>query len=300
MAAEIPFIKLDIDDFLTSPVVQNMSNTAIGIYMLLLMKQWRDESLPNDERQLRMISRSMAFGWDEFAPFLDDVFPVSEDGLRRNPRMAADREQIVKTQEERSKHGQKGAKGRWEKEQKGSAADVPKEPAEPARMPEQCPPMPTDAQTMPVNAHEMPNDAQAMPEQCSSMPGDAKNKEEEYTEGKPSDGDPPLSAFAEVEIVLQKVCEDQGWDPPLPKDVRRHLKADSALRQMVALFGPERSAEIFCFAIREWQGRVSWESVFDKRNLLIQAMSGSSPGPSRDNGRPVSTSESRRRLLGVA
>jgi hypothetical protein len=82
----------------------------------------------------------------------------------------------------------------------------------------------------------------------------------------------PNQAWEEVSQVLSGICDGLGWDPPLDKDIRRHLKPDSALRQLANLFGPPGAVELFLFAHRTWKGKVSWEAVFDKRNILREEM----------------------------
>jgi uncharacterized protein YdaU (DUF1376 family) len=65
-------------DFNTSIAVRSMSLTARGIYRELLDIQWESERLPNAKRLLSVLQATDK-QWEEFAPFLDELFPNGQN-----------------------------------------------------------------------------------------------------------------------------------------------------------------------------------------------------------------------------
>jgi uncharacterized protein YdaU (DUF1376 family) len=126
----LPIWPLDVDKWLGSTTVRLMSVTAEGIYMRLCMAQWADEFLPNDVKKLSKLAKATAKEWKEFDEFLDDVFPLSSDGHRRNPKVAQDRAFVL---EKIAKRRESGALGGAAKAQQtdskkvANATDLPEQ-----------------------------------------------------------------------------------------------------------------------------------------------------------------------------
>lgn len=110
MASELYYMPLYQKDWLSSSTVQQMSVTAEGIYFRLCLYQWEDESLPATAGRLQRLVRATDAEWAAFDEFLDECFPISEDGKRRNPRVASEREQIATKFDTLRENGRKGGR----------------------------------------------------------------------------------------------------------------------------------------------------------------------------------------------
>lgn len=130
-------------DWIASSAVRQMSFTARGIYHELLDVQWEDGSIPEAERAIRAILRCSEKEWSEFAPFVDECFPVDTDGLRRNPHCHEARDERVGAAERmRQKNTENGKKG----------GRPPKSNAEETQTQLKPKQKPTQTQTKPKNA----------------------------------------------------------------------------------------------------------------------------------------------------
>jgi hypothetical protein len=116
MPSPVPYFNFYPSDYLSSPTVACMSVTCEGMYMRLLFFQWQDGSIPDDERKLRGLTKTIGAQndcfWQEFAEHLDEVFPLCEDGQRRNRRMDADRVSAFDLVRRNSENGKKGGRPR--------------------------------------------------------------------------------------------------------------------------------------------------------------------------------------------
>jgi len=102
-------------DWLASSNRSRMPLEAQGAYIILLCYQWEEGAIPDDQEEIRAMihpypsPQVMAKIW----PHICRVFPVSSDGLRRNPRCERDRiaafEKSAKAKEAGSAGGKKKA-----------------------------------------------------------------------------------------------------------------------------------------------------------------------------------------------
>jgi hypothetical protein len=95
-------------DFYTSIIVRSMSFTARSIYRELLDIQWENGCLTDVQRLLNVMGITVE-QWNEFAPFLDELFP---NGV--NNRLNSLREKAFQNQQNKSKAGQVSAQKRLE------------------------------------------------------------------------------------------------------------------------------------------------------------------------------------------
>ena len=110
----LPYFPFYPGEWLRSPTVLGMSLLEQGAYLRLLCVQWEDgyidpEDVPlilglDDAAVIEMLSRRP---WKR-------AFPRGEDGMLRNPRLAADREVAAHKVE----GAQAAAKARWDKHKK--------------------------------------------------------------------------------------------------------------------------------------------------------------------------------------
>ena len=136
-------------DFLADPKVQVMSCEEIGAYLLLLLWQWAEGSVPDNLADAIPAGRASRARVKSMLARLDPCFPVGEDGKRRNRKLERVRGERAEFSEQQSGR----AKSRWKKEKAQSGTD----PAMPRHqsgiatsLPESCrndaaPHCPTDA-----------------------------------------------------------------------------------------------------------------------------------------------------------
>lgn len=98
------FLPLFCRDFLMSTI--GWSAAQRGHYLTLLMVQWDAGSLPSELDALGRISEGISEAWN----LLEDKFPVSKDGMRRNMRLEEHRTTAVEIRKKRRENGQKGGK----------------------------------------------------------------------------------------------------------------------------------------------------------------------------------------------
>jgi uncharacterized protein YdaU (DUF1376 family) len=114
----LPWLKLDVVDFLQSESVMKMSLEEVGAYLLLLMQAWaqaKDCTLPDD---LKLLSQ-MAKG-KKISPRVLALFPIVDTQWgkrRRNGRLYATWEAAQEKSEVRAKV----ANARWDAVRKAKA-----------------------------------------------------------------------------------------------------------------------------------------------------------------------------------
>lgn len=122
MPTPVPYFNFYPLDYLSSPSVACMSILQEGMYLRLLCYQWQDGFIPNCDRKIRALTKTLGSNYDEeyqiFKELLDDVFPIGEDGLRRNKRMEADRINAYQLVEKNRNNGKKGGRPKAQFESK--------------------------------------------------------------------------------------------------------------------------------------------------------------------------------------
>jgi hypothetical protein len=94
-------------DFLTATM--GWSAEERGHYIVLLITQWEQGSIPASPERLPLISPGVDGCWATLEP----KFPIDADGLRRNPRLEAHRARATQLKQARSAAGAKGNETRW-------------------------------------------------------------------------------------------------------------------------------------------------------------------------------------------
>ena len=80
-----------------------------GHYVVALVVQWEQGSIPDSLERLEMMSPGISSAW----AILEAKFPLCGDGRRRNPRMEVHRAKSASLKEARSESGQSGNRKRW-------------------------------------------------------------------------------------------------------------------------------------------------------------------------------------------
>jgi len=111
------------DDYLGG--TRAMSLSARGAFVDLLVYQFAHDGIPNDDRMICRILGAFPDEWETIREEVFDKFPVSEDGLRRNPRMSKERDEREGIRSKRVEASQKGNQVRWQKAPKCDPKIIP-------------------------------------------------------------------------------------------------------------------------------------------------------------------------------
>ncbi len=111
-----------------------------GGYLLLLMAYWRERApLPDDDEELRSITKTDKSEWKKMRPVLAKFFVIGE-GIWWHKRVEAEMVTADARQSSAQKKAQAGAKARWEKVPKDATSNAPSMPqALPEDLLKQCP-----------------------------------------------------------------------------------------------------------------------------------------------------------------
>jgi len=108
MAKKSPYMPLWIDSWKGSGTVAGMTMAERGLYLELLMLQWRDGALPASDKACWKMVGAEEDEWKTLWPAVEGCFPKGDDGLRRNPRLAEHLAERTAYLEAQSARGRKG------------------------------------------------------------------------------------------------------------------------------------------------------------------------------------------------
>jgi uncharacterized protein YdaU (DUF1376 family) len=94
------------DDFIAGTV--HLPPLAVGIYTRLLCWQWSAGHIPDRPDQCMRICGCSGQEWESSWPDLASKFPPAPDGLRRNPRLEAERAKKIAICEKRADAARRG------------------------------------------------------------------------------------------------------------------------------------------------------------------------------------------------
>ena len=97
-----PWFPFYQDDFQGSGRVRLMSNAERGCYVTLLAFQWRDGWVPSEIVELARLCGEPPATMKKYWRRLESCFPVGDDGKRRNPRQAKEREKAEQISSKRA------------------------------------------------------------------------------------------------------------------------------------------------------------------------------------------------------
>jgi len=101
------WMPLYVSDFLIATL--GWEADAVGHYIRLLAIQWDKGSIPSDPEQWEALSH----GVNQHREMLEEKFPISADGFRRNLRLEEERLKAQKVYSKKVAAGREGAKKRW-------------------------------------------------------------------------------------------------------------------------------------------------------------------------------------------
>ena len=112
---DLPYIPLNISDFLSDDKVALMNTEEVGAYILLLCRAWQQEppgTLPDNDTYLAAWSRCSPLKWSTMKPMVMNPFRLTDDRWHMD-RMIRDHNQVSDTLQKRREAAQKGAEARW-------------------------------------------------------------------------------------------------------------------------------------------------------------------------------------------
>lgn len=125
----LPFFNLYGRDFLAATA--GWTAAERGHYLMLLIVQWEQGSIPGDLERLELVSPGISQAW----AVLEDKFPAGPDGRRQNVRLEYERARAA----ERSEKASRSASRRWKDGQDGKPDDANAMRTHmPTHMPTQC------------------------------------------------------------------------------------------------------------------------------------------------------------------
>lgn len=120
MAHEFSWMPLYCDDFLTSRRVMTMTNEQVGMFLKLLIHEWKDGPLPDDADALRALCGGNA----DALQSVMRCFVRTDEGWV-NERLEAVRSEQIEKAEAKSESGKKAAKARWRNKKRRHADALP-------------------------------------------------------------------------------------------------------------------------------------------------------------------------------
>lgn len=116
--ADLPYFPFYPNDFASDGVVEAMTTEAVGAYILLLCKAWREEppgSIPMDDKTLARWTRLSSDRWAECRPMVLAAFMPGNDNRLHQKRMRQEHDLLRVRSAKRSSAGKSGAAIRWPK-----------------------------------------------------------------------------------------------------------------------------------------------------------------------------------------
>ena len=123
--SDLPYIPLNVSDFLADDKVALMNTEEVGAYILLLCRAWQQDppgTLPNNDEYLAAWARCSVLKWNQLKPMVMKPFRFDEDGWHMD-RMIKDHNQVSGTLQKRREAAVKGAQARWGDEDMRSQCD---------------------------------------------------------------------------------------------------------------------------------------------------------------------------------
>ena len=108
-----PAFRLYASDFYMD--TQTWSNEEVGVYLRLLLYQWINGSIPNDDKKMRKICSLSARKWSKIWPNISHKFVTKNEQNLIKLRLEEEREKQLKYKEKLSKAGKKGMENRYKK-----------------------------------------------------------------------------------------------------------------------------------------------------------------------------------------
>lgn len=108
----LPYYSMYPKDFDADKHVRAMEDCEIGLYIRCLNHAWINDGLPADPEEIRRLFRDNPKDFTKKWGRVEPCFPVTEDGLRRNPRQEKERREATERHAAAVAKGKLGASKR--------------------------------------------------------------------------------------------------------------------------------------------------------------------------------------------
>jgi uncharacterized protein YdaU (DUF1376 family) len=291
MASPLPYMQFFGKDWLASSSRSRMPLEAQGAYMILLCYQWEEGAIPDDQEEIRSMIHPypspevMTKIW----PHICRVFPVSGDGLRRNPRCERDRilafEKSAKAKEAGSAGGKKKA-ARAREEPSESLADAYRTPRE-----EPSESLADAYRTPREEPSESLADAYRTPsEEPSESLADAYRTSSSPESASATDSNPSLrSGLRESDRENEKPPNPVSFRPPTQAEVHAVMATNHGLSDSDA----ETQSALFWNHYDAFGWRVSGNPIVNWQSLVGKWVTRSKTGRFKTDSKPTSRTPAR-------
>lgn len=270
-----PAFQLYPQDFISSLDVQLMSAAEVGAYCLLLFNSWtqpRQGFLPNDEAQLRHLSRLSSEEWKTSKKKLLAKFPATDDKKHRyNPRLLVEAEKQAAFREKQAEHGKLGGRPKRDEKPDKAKPFLGESQKNPSLSQPLGKPNPARAHSSSSSSISSASTADAVPHEATAAAGEplkAKTKS-----GPMLDEDEPTFDFASSFFNTDK------W-PAVVADVRqtsRYAEADFDHYRVVIGLADDTAPQML--PNRHWRKKLmNWlENDAASKNGLVKPVATSQP-----------------------
>lgn len=112
---KLPWFPFYAAEFLTDTKVLVMTNEQVGIYVKLLVIQWREGSIPSDMEKLGRMVGLLGDRIPLVLPLVCECFTIASDETLQNRRMEEVRREQLEKISQKTAAGKAGANARWNK-----------------------------------------------------------------------------------------------------------------------------------------------------------------------------------------
>jgi len=280
MAENLPYRPHDIMAWDSSTTVQRMNFANRGVYHSVLDMQWKDGFVDADPLEIKATIRCSDSEWDGFEKHFEKCFPLCEDGKRRNPKCVLMREKAIVRVQKNRENGKLGGRPSPRNEEPNGKPNG----------------KPNDNQSVPDGLSEgEPNEKQSKSK--SDLELDKSNSADgEPTAKKPRKKRPPKPKgpptpqqirFQKIWDTLSALYEKKGWGQVMSADVNRYItKGVSGLGELLDWLESAKEAgkhdqdcqgaavQMYLKSELEFDGKTSWEAVFNHRGKLWNQITG--------------------------
>jgi uncharacterized protein YdaU (DUF1376 family) len=126
LSKKLPFYQMHPADFDTDENVRGMGLLDVGLFLICLNHSWMNDGLPSDPERIQKVLRVKPTEFGKCWKSVEPLFPLQDDGRRRNPRQERERTAAKSSSKTQSERGKKGAEARWNRDASSMPEALPK------------------------------------------------------------------------------------------------------------------------------------------------------------------------------
>lgn len=258
MASPLPYFQFFVKEWLASTTTRRMTLAARGAMVDLLAFQWEEGGIVDDQTEIAAMLGVAVKEVRAIWAHIERAFPLCEDGQRRNPRCARDREAAHSKSQQLKENGAKGGRPKKpEANQKETKTELPGNQSE------------TNAKP---NGFDLVNQTETKTKPIPEPEPNLYASAEALAEAEPSAPLRRNDPFDRVARVLTAVAERLKLPPPTRKEVGKYLGESSPIRLLIEKFGEEETAALYVWVTEHKPLGMSWHTICDQSSSLIPQM----------------------------